>query len=419
MSDEQQKKQQEQPDTSEPSDERKAVLEAAYDQQEGTDAPYKGIKITTLGEVQWIMQQRQWTDEWDSSQPGGIPKSMARANLSDADLGWANLSGANFREAKLSGAALRGANLSGADLRYANLNGADLIEANLSGAALRGANLSGANLRGANLSGANLGWANLSGANLGWANLSGANLGWANLSGANLREANLSGADLSCVTFDNTSYLGKITLSDRTMRLVDVTWGGANLVSVDWEPLTIVRDEIAARKPKDHKPKPQMTRRDEWKSAVRAYRLLATALRDQGMNEEADRFAYRARVCQQQVFRFQKKRGSAFWNRFLDIIAGYGYRPERTIIAYISILMAFAFLFWAVSVFWVTTPTTQHLSWYESIFLSISSFHGRGFFPTGISTGDPLAGVAIFEAVMGLFIEVSFIATFTQRYFGK
>jgi hypothetical protein len=51
--------------------------------------------------------------------------------------------------------------------------------------------------------------------------------------------------------------------------------------------------------------------------------------------------------------------------------------------------------------------------------LSISSFHGRGFFQPVQSLGDPVAIIAAVEAIVGLLIEISFIATFTQRFFGR
>lgn len=51
--------------------------------------------------------------------------------------------------------------------------------------------------------------------------------------------------------------------------------------------------------------------------------------------------------------------------------------------------------------------------------LSISSFHGRGFFPATLTLGDPVALVAAAEAIIGLFIELVFIATFTQRFFAR
>ncbi len=35
-----------------------------------------------------------------------------------------------------------------------------------------------------------------------------------------------------------------------------------------------------------------------------------------------------------------------------------------------------------------------HLTWDESLVLSISAFHGRGFFTSGISLGDTLARLA-------------------------
>jgi hypothetical protein len=44
--------------------------------------------------------------------------------------------------------------------------------------------------------------------------------------------------------------------------------------------------------------------------------------------------------------------------------------------------------------------------------------HGRGFFPGGLSLDDPVTVLAALEAVIGLLIQISFIATFTQRYFG-
>lgn len=45
--------------------------------------------------------------------------------------------------------------------------------------------------------------------------------------------------------------------------------------------------------------------------------------------------------------------------------------------------------------------------------LSISSFHGWGFFT---SLGDTLARLAAGEAAVGLLIEIALIATVTQRF---
>jgi hypothetical protein len=46
----------------------------------------------------------------------------------------------------------------------------------------------------------------------------------------------------------------------------------------------------------------------------------------------------------------------------------------------------------------------------------VSSFHGRRFLPFP-DLGDLVTILAAIEAVFGLVIDVSFIVTFTQRFF--
>jgi hypothetical protein len=70
----------------------------------------------------------------------------------------------------------------------------------------------------------------------------------------------------------------------------------------------------------------------------------------------------------------------------LDSIAGYGYKPLRSILAYLAIISLFAAAYLLNAQF-----ATPHLTWDEALVLSISSFHGRGFFTSGISLGDTLA----------------------------
>jgi hypothetical protein len=96
----------------------------------------------------------------------------------------------------------------------------------------------------------------------------------------------------------------------------------------------------------------------------------------------------------------------------LDLISGYGYRPLRSIATYVLVVLAFAGAYLLNAQF-----AKPHLRWDEAIMLSISAFHGRGFFTTGISLGDTLARLAAGEAIIGLLIEITFIATFTNRFF--
>ncbi len=336
------------------------------------------------------------------------------ANLQEARLDKADLQGADLGFADLHRANLAAANLSSADLRDTNLHGANLPAADLHNANLFKSNLQSADLRAVNLHGADLRRGNLQGAYLRHANLSGANFHDALLQGANLRDTNLRGANLSNVTFDDKTRLDDALL-DAEVILVDIAWGGANLVNVDWSPVTHTGDETNARQRRnaDGAPKERHKRWMEFRAAVRAYRLLATTLRDQGMNEEADRFAYRAQVCQRVVLRLQRKRGQYLWSGLLDLIAGYGYRPARSFVAYLLIILSFA------AVYFLFGQASHPLSPPESVVVSMTAFHGRGFFSGQFSPGDPQAYAAALEAFLGLMIEVSFIATFTQRYFGK
>lgn len=173
-------------------------------------------------------------------------------------------------------------------------------------------------------------------------------------------------------------------------------------------------DEHEARqKKRDGKLKEGATRLEEYESAVRANRQLAVALQAQGLNEEAARFAYHAQKLQSIVLWRQKKLGQYLFSLFLDLLAGYGYRPGRSVLWYLVVIFGFALAYFAIG----------HLPFFPDAFVfSLTSFHGRGFFP-GLGSQDslhnPLVVIAAFEAVIGLLIEISFIATFTQRFFGR
>jgi hypothetical protein len=61
--------------------------------------------------------------------------------------------------------------------------------------------------------------------------------------------------------------------------------------------------------------------------------------------------------------------------------------------------------------------------WNEAIVISMTAFHGRGFFQTAFQPGDLQVAVAAVGAFMGLLIglliEIVLIATFTQRFFAR
>jgi hypothetical protein len=139
-------------------------------------------------------------------------------------------------------------------------------------------------------------------------------------------------------------------------------------------------------------------------------------LRSQGLTEAADRFAYRAQVLQKHVLRLSGVHsfGSYLFSSFLDVLAGYGYRPARTLLAYLLTITCFALAYYALG-----QLEGPPISLLVAAVMSIVSFHGRGLFPGGFAPTIPMAVLGACEAIIGLTIEISFIATFTQRYFGK
>jgi len=253
----------------------------------------------------------------------------------------------------------------------------------------------------------------LSGANLRKKHLELVDFNTAHLEGAKLPFAHLEGADLRYAFFDRATNLDSIFLGNEeygVASVVDVRWGDVNLGLVNWEPIQKLGEEQKARQAMtDGKKIDKKTRLREYRRAVRANRQLAVVLREQGLNEEADHFAYRAQCLQRVVWRRQQMWLKFVFSWFLYLLAGYGYRPLHSIVAYMLLISGFAVAFYALG----------HLAWYEALVVSLTAFHGRGFFSQQYQPGDPQSIIAAFEAVVGLVIEISFIATFTQRFFGR
>lgn len=412
--------------------------------------------------------------------------------------------------------------------------------------------------------------ADLSGANLIGAHLEEANLEYAHLEGADLSRAHLEGARCCRAFFDAATRLTSVTLSDEkygSASLADVSWGEVNLSVIKWQEVKKLGDEENAVQRKLF---------INYQSAARANRQVTTALRDQGLNPQADHFARRAQEFDREVLKWDillrlfripehkwlgqllrvlnRNRKKAivlqfviftgglvflslvlllvnqipfllegvsavavlffaafvffqipsipqllvillllflltaslfitifylisfldpilqiitwfliliallvylawrqpssqnfpdrlaygmlnFWqyikslvrlflntlrdslgvlfSMFLNTLAGYGYKPMRTVLWYVMVIFLFALGY----KIWGNLPFFP-----DAFVFSMTSFHGRGFFPSlggNATPHNPLVVVAAFEAVIGLFIEISFIATFTQRYFGR
>ena len=375
---------------------------------------------------------RNWLVQFPSTEE---QHNMATIHLEGADLGAtylqeAFLGGAHMEEAFLGGAHLEGAYLEGAHLEGVNLEGAHLEGAHLEHAHLEGANLEGAYLESAHLLGAHLEGAHLLGAHLEGAHLLSAHLEGKPLPAVYLKRVRhwdkdiLPPANLQGVFFSASTVLEDVILGDEHfgfVSLADVHWNGVNLSNVDWEAVTILGDERRAQ---------QTSWLYNYRGAVRAYRQLASVLREQGLYEEASHFAYRAQLLQKRVLwrqimqlrrrgrkglgRLARKMVSYLSSWLFDLVAGYGYKPLRSLVVYVLVIGIFTLIYADLGM-----VNGLHQSLGELLTLSMTSFHGRGFFPDQLAMDGPQAFVATIEAVVGLVIELGFIAAFVQRFFRK
>jgi hypothetical protein len=228
----------------------------------------------------------------------------------------------------------------------------------------------------------------------------------AHLEGAYLSDAHLQGTDLHRATFDQETLLNRAELDEKT-RLRDIHWAGVgtvNLTQIDWSGITRLGDERALKRGASA---------DELELVARTYRQVAAQLRAQGLAEVADRFLYRAQVVQRRVLLRRGRVGQWLFSWLLAALAGYGHRPGRTIVWYLTTVAAFAVAYYLLG------PSQGHTFLPDgALVFSVTSFHGRGFFPETLSFESWVTRLAALEAVIGLFIEISFIATFTQRFFG-
>ncbi len=390
--------------------------------------PFKDI-VLGRADVEWLLANyddgRGFAEQ--SSQPmqrrNGL--DLRGADLREVDLHGLPLKGVDLYNAHLEGTDLREVHLERANLSAAYLQDAYLYNAHLEDAYLSEAQLNGADLRAAHLEGADLSEAYLERADLSEAYLEGTNLKGAHLEKADLRAAHLEGTDLNGTHLEGSNLSGAFFTSVTNLRGVHlgneksgfvlfagVRWSDVDLSVVDWTQMNILGDEYLARRweKENGEAKDSTTRLEEYRTAVRANRQLAVALRGEGLNEEAARYAYRAQRLQRVVLRRQRKPGQYLFSWFLDLLVGYGYRPGRTLFWYLAIIVGFALAYFAFG----------HLPPLEAFIFSLTSFHGRGFFPEStLFFNDARVILAVFEAVIGFLIEASLIATFTQRFIGK
>jgi Pentapeptide repeats (8 copies) len=243
------------------------------------------------------------------------------------------------------------------------------------------------------LNDANLYRAHLEDADLRLAHLEGARLYGVHLEGASLYRAHLEGTELNGAFFDATTRLREVILCNKqhgTVSVAGVHWGDADLTVIDWTQVKRLGDECLAHESKNRSgaQKNAVERLEEHQRAVRANSKLAIALQEQGLNEEAARFAYRAQRLQKTVLRLratqsrmnikERIRMMRAWlfSWFLFLLTGYGYKPGRSFLAYFLVIVGFTVVYYLLRDT-INPPFTP----FGAFIFSMTSFHGRGFLP--------------------------------------
>jgi len=400
-----------QPDDTTPTPERQAELRAAYDANIAAGRPpYANVRLNTRGEVRWILQERGWSGEPDAYTVKYVltPKGE---EARPADLRGVNLSHVCLRDVYL---------------RRADLSGANLVFADLTGAHLADVTLNDADMGRVILHRGELNYATLTGAHLRQANLSSANLQYTNLAGARFHNADLRGTVLHGAYMDARTILSDARLDEHTW-LGDISWNGAALTRIDWDRAPRIGDEgkplagtsraVPGGMTGDQEVAPLskgQARIKRYRDAARAYQQLALALQAQGMGEPAARYAYRAQTLQRKALFRQGKLGRWSFSLALALLAGYGYRMGRILLAYLLVVGLAALAYWILGVSGYGPSLAPH----EALLVSVTAFHGR-VFAEAFQVTSPAAWVAAAEAVLGLLIEGVFIAMLTQRFFSK
>jgi uncharacterized protein YjbI with pentapeptide repeats len=404
------------------------------------------------------------------------PSDLHGANLHGAWLLDTQLQRTNFARAILGNACLDRAHLEYAHLGLADLNGASLQGAHLQNTILLQANLEAAYMVGAELEHAKLQEARLINTILERASLKCADLGRADLSGASLVNANLSGASLREATFDHRTRFGGATISDHfrkgfrstdgwnvdgPIRIADSTLGRANISMLAWHELAMTGDEAEARKldmesrvrygreltlyhvwldrAQDDAQRGQLTEgwnnfkrstrlevATKYETAIRATRQLSNALVQQGLNEEASYFSYRAKVLERGNLFRRRKILPWLYSMLIFVVCGYGYKVVNAILTFTLFNLAFAFLY-TLPIYRVDAingpariaSISRRLRFDQALVESVHSFGGRGLALDLSSVGDWFGRISAAEAIMALIIELILVATFTQRLFAK
>jgi hypothetical protein len=100
-----------------------------------------------------------------------------------------------------------------------------------------------------------------------------------------------------------------------------------------------------------------------------------------------------------------------FLSVILDLMCGYGYKPVRIIVAYLLTVGVFA------RIYATYPPSKDAPHGWNTIWLSMIAFHGRGIVNSTIGASSTLLWAPALEAAIGLVIEALLVAVIIRRLF--
>jgi uncharacterized protein YjbI with pentapeptide repeats len=391
--------------------------------------------------------------------------SIVAADLTGACLRYVFLPDADLTDAKLTEAQLDGTVLRRAKLRRADLTGADLTKAALEHADLQSARLNGASLKGSKLQGARLNKAsgltnvrfdeNTQLGDIEWGGVQLAAINW-----RDLKKPNGNHPDFRIQHRKDEHNLiyprPSVTYLLASTRVAWLKALGADRLATGQEQGSALRSwmqtdfaayakavrhkRCAAHRKNEHggtyvqggrrvtqeerdryreAAKREITR--GYREAARAYRDTAAVLQAQALHVYASNFRLREKVMERKALYAEGKRRNWLFSLVLWCVAGNGERPSHTFVSYVTVIALSTAAYWSIAHFVDPDPRLAQIPLHEWIILGITAFHGRGFFPNLLPTPTSFAIqiCAAFEAVIGVFIEAIFIATFSRRFLGS
>lgn len=291
---------------------------------------------------------------------------------------------------KVSGHNLRKVSLKKANLERVDFSNANLSQADMAGSRLFDCNLEGADLVGTNLSDCDLTHCSFKGADFTKAHLFNARLWNSDLTSSNLSECDLSFADFWGAKLFNTKLWHAAIESAKSITSKNFAnpSGFANNLKID---------------------------ENGFFSAEESYRELKRYFLNKGMYNDASWASFKEKTMERLILK--KVRSPSYLpNMVMNLLCGYGERPDRIVLSAISAIFLFAFLYLSFNAIEASTNPGYRLSWADNIYFSTITFTTVGF---GDFIPKPymlFRFLVALEAFSGVFLTGLFIFTLARKY---